>query len=248
MTLKGILFDAAGVFYNRPRSTKKYVAELLQGAQPVVRVGPGVARLHGVVLRRGKASQGVVRVGQGAEHPEDACPLVPAGAALGTDQGQNWGPYRSRSSTARLLQVLETITAQGANDLNHALRRYGMRAVRPGLLFVISDLFSPAGFKDGFGALLARGHEVGLIHVLSPDEVRPTLSGDVRLVDVETREEVEVTLDGVTINRYRERLQTWLADTAAYCGSRGIHYIPVTTNLAWQKLVMQAMRAQGVVR
>jgi uncharacterized protein (DUF58 family) len=168
-------------------------------------------------------------------------------AALGAGQEQNWGPYRSRSNTVRLLQVLRALLAQGVTDLNHALRQYGMRALRPGLLIVISDLFSPAGFKDGVGALLARGYEVGLIHVLSPDEVRPSLSGDVRLVDVETGGEAEVTLDGVTIDRYQERLQAWQADTAAYCNGRGIHYIPVTTDLAWQKLVMQTMRAQGVL-
>ncbi len=31
MTTRGILFDAAGVFYDRPESTRKYVARLLQG-------------------------------------------------------------------------------------------------------------------------------------------------------------------------------------------------------------------------
>jgi uncharacterized protein (DUF58 family) len=164
-------------------------------------------------------------------------------AALGAGQEQIWGPYRSRSNTVRLLQVLSAMPAQGVTDLNHSLRYYGLRALRPGLLIVISDLFSPSGYKDGFAALLARGYEVGLIHVLSPDEVRPSLSGDVRLVDVETGDDAEVTLDSVTADRYRERLLTWQADTAAYCNGRGIHYIPVTTDLAWQKLVMQTMRS-----
>lgn len=169
-------------------------------------------------------------------------------AALDAGQEHEWGPYRGRSNTVRLLRVLSSMRTQGATDLNHSLRQYGRHALRPGLLIVISDLFSPTGFKDGVGALLARGYEVGLVHVLSPDEIWPSPSGDVRLVDVETGEDAEVTLDGVTIDRYQERLQAWQADTAAYCNRRGIHYVPVTTDLAWQTLVMQTMRAQGMLR
>jgi uncharacterized protein (DUF58 family) len=169
-------------------------------------------------------------------------------ALLSADQERAWGPYRGRGSTMRLLQLLEPARAQGVTDLNHGLRRYALRALRPGLLIVISDLFSPNGFMDGLAALQARGYEIALIQVLSPDEVLPSRAGDVRLVDVETGRDAEVTLDHATIDRYLKRFQAWQLETAAYCGRRGIHYIPVTSELPWQTLVMQTLRAQGVVR
>ena len=112
----------------------------------------------------------------------------------------------------------------------------------------ISDLFSPSGFKDGLSALQAQGYEVALIQPLSPDETRPGLRGDVKLVDVETGGDAEVTLDGAMIDLYRKRLRSWQDETAAYCTRRGIHFVPVTTDLPWQTLVMQTLRAQGVLR
>lgn len=159
-----------------------------------------------------------------------------------------WGPYRGQRSAVRALERLATSTADGVTDLNLALRKYSMRAMRPGLLVLVSDLFSPGGFKTGINLLQSRGFEVALIQLLSPDEVRPALIGDVRLVDVETGSEAEVSLDNLTIERYGKRLQLWQQDIAGFCAKRSIHYIPVTTDLPWHMLVMQTMRAQGVVR
>ncbi|MGD2078019.1 MAG: DUF58 domain-containing protein [Chloroflexota bacterium] len=169
-------------------------------------------------------------------------------SVLKTNGDASWGPYRGRQSAARVFRRLELASAEGVTDLNFALRQYGLRAIRPGLLVLISDLFSPGGFKVGIDGLLARGFEVGLIQLLSPDEASPDASGDVRLVDVETGVEEEVSLDNWTIDRYRKRLQSWQQETAAYCAKRSIHYIPVITDLPWQMLVMRAMRAQGLVR
>jgi hypothetical protein len=132
--------------------------------------------------------------------------------------------------------------------LNLALRQYSWRAHRPGLAVLLSDLFSPNGFQAGLDGLQARGYEVALIQVLSPDEARPAHLGDVRLVDVETGEDAEITLDHMTTQRYQERLETWQQDTAAYCARRAIHYIPVTTDLPWNVLVMRTLRVHGLLR
>jgi len=54
---------------------------------------------------------------------------------------------------------------------------------------------APVGYVEGLTRLAARGHEVVVIHVLAPDEVEPPLGGDLRLLDVETGEPQEVTID-----------------------------------------------------
>jgi len=161
---------------------------------------------------------------------------------------ESWGPFRGQQNSLRLLQFLETGTAGGITDINLSLRNYARRGRRPGLLFLLSDLLSPGGYREGLNALQARGYEVGLIHLLSPDEVDPPLGGDLKLVDVETGEDAEITLDPTTLNLYRERLRAWQAEIATYCSGRSIHYIPVTSDIPWEKLVMQTLRAKGVVK
>ena len=166
---------------------------------------------------------------------------------LNSSGDQKWGPFRGQQNSLRLLQFLETGKAQGITDLNQSLRHYAQRASRPGLLFVLSDLLSPNGFQDGLNALQSRGYEVGLIHILSPDEIDPPISGDLKLVDLETGQDAEITLDATTLDQYRQRVQEWQTETAVYCANRTIHYIPLTTDTPWEQVVMQTLRVKGVI-
>ena len=109
-------------------------------------------------------------------------------------------------------------------------------------------MLSPAGYKEGLNALLSRGYEVGLLHLLSPDEVTPPLAGDLKLVDVETGRDAEISLDADTVRAYQARLREWQAEIAAFSTGRGIHYIPLTTDLPWEKLILQTLRARSVVK
>lgn len=161
---------------------------------------------------------------------------------------QRWGPFRGRQNSLRLLQFLETREAGGQTNLDAVLRDYALRGGRPGLLFLFSDMLSPAGYREGINVLLARGYEVGLLHILSPDEVEPPLAGDLKLVDVETGEDAEISLDATTLAAYQERLQTWQAELAAFSASRAIHYVPVTTDVPWERLVLRTLRAEGVLK
>jgi uncharacterized protein (DUF58 family) len=164
------------------------------------------------------------------------------------DNDRRWGPFRGRHNSLRLFQFLETAVAAGPTDLNLSLRQYALRARRPGLIFILSDLFSPSGYQEGLTALQSRGYEVGLIHILSPDEIDPDAGGDLKLVDIETGLPTEISLDQATLALYRERLQSWQTEIAAHCRRREIHYIPVVTDLAWDKLIMQTIRAANVVK
>jgi uncharacterized protein (DUF58 family) len=161
---------------------------------------------------------------------------------------ERWGPSRGKHNSLRLLQFLDGARAAGETNLNAALQDYSLRGGRPGLLMLLSDMFSPAGYREGVNALLARGYEVGILHILSPDEVQPPLAGDLKLVDVETGEDAEISLDDMTLAAYRERLRGWQAELAAFSASRGIHYVPVTTDVAWEQLVLRTLRAGGVLK
>lgn len=167
---------------------------------------------------------------------------------LRSEGNQRWGPYRGQQNSLRLLQFLEESAAAGLTDLNLSLQNYALRARRSGLLFVISDLLSPSGYQEGVAALQSRGYEVGLIHVLSPDEVEPPLAGDVKLIDIETGQEAEMTLDASTQNQYLARLREWQEEIEGFCRGRNVHYIPLTTNFPWEKLILQTLRVQGVLK
>jgi uncharacterized protein (DUF58 family) len=159
-----------------------------------------------------------------------------------------YGPARGRAHTLRLLQFIEGAQPAGATELDARLKTYALEVKRPGLAFVISDLFSPSGYRDGLAALQGRGYEVTVLQVLSPDELDPPLAGDLSLIDSETGVAQEITLDGSLRGLYQKRLLAWQDEIEAYCLKRGMHYVPVVTSTAWDEVVLYQLRRRGLVK
>lgn len=169
-------------------------------------------------------------------------------AAFYDDKTATFGPTRGRGQVMSLLHYIHQLIAQGQTDLNTQLKNYAVRTRRPGLLVLISDLFSSTSYVEGLNTLLARGHEIVIIHVLSPDEMMPPLAGDLRLLDVETGQAQEVTIDATMRAIYQNRLDTWLTDIRNICSRRGVHYVLTSTSVPWEKIVLGDLRQLGVVR
>jgi uncharacterized protein (DUF58 family) len=158
-----------------------------------------------------------------------------------------WGPSRGRGLTFRLLDWLEAVVPGGTTALNHALRDYALRGGRPGLALIITDLLSPDGYQEGLGALQGRGYEVTLLHLMTPDELESPLTGDLRLIDAETGDGQDVTLDGAMQDLYRRRLLAWRDEIAAHCMNRDVHYLFVRTDTSWENVVLYDLRRASVV-
>jgi uncharacterized protein (DUF58 family) len=161
---------------------------------------------------------------------------------------QRFGPVRGRGNALRLFDWLEGRGAVGTTDLDAALRGYALSGGRAGLVVLISDLFSPPGYAAGLTALAARGHELTLVHVLSPDEVEPPLAGDLRLLDVETGDPQEVTIDGRMRTLYRRRLLDWQEEARTTCRRRDALYVPVQTSTPLERLLLRDLRRVGLLR
>jgi len=160
-----------------------------------------------------------------------------------------FGPVRGRGHSFAMLRFLQDVAAASITDLNQALQDYALRARRPGLTLVVSDMFSlDGGYLDGLHALLSRGHEVAFVHVLAPEEVQPPVTGDLSLVDVETELQQEVTVDGAMLGIYQQRLAAWRSEIRDECLRRGAHYFPVETDRPWERVILSDMRRAGLVK
>ena len=167
---------------------------------------------------------------------------------LSEDSSRGWGPFRGRQNALSLFQYLEAGQARGRTDINQAAKNYGLRSHRPGLLIMISDLFSADGYDIGIKSLLSRGYEVVLLQILSNDEINPRIGGDVKLVDKETSKSAELSLDASTVAEFTDRFRNWQQGIASYSAKNGIQYLSVTTETPWDKLVLHSLRERNVIR
>jgi len=159
-----------------------------------------------------------------------------------------YGPARGRQHTLKLMQFLESHAAGGAVDLSRTLRDILRASVRPGLTILISDLYSPEGIGPSLRELQSRGHEVRVLHLLSPEELEPALAGDLRLLDCETGAAQDVSLDGGLRTLYRRRLREWRSQLQAECRQRRAGYLPLNTAVPWETVVLIEMRKAGILR
>jgi uncharacterized protein (DUF58 family) len=155
---------------------------------------------------------------------------------------EGWPPTRGRNQFVAMVDFLAGLRAGGATSLNHGLANYAMRAREPGLVVLFSDLLDPVGFEAGVRALLERRFEVHIVHVLTPEEVHPTLAGDLRLHDSETDELREITVDGDALRSYRQRLGQFLERVEGFCRSAEIGYRRVTTEMPIEEFVLSHLR------
>lgn len=161
---------------------------------------------------------------------------------------QQFGPARGRAQTVPMLKFAHKLSASGVTDLNQGLRDYALREKRKGLVIVITDMFSPTGYVEGLNRLLGKGHEIVILHLLSPDEVTPPIAGDLSLVDVETGITQEVTVDASMRTIYQQRLTQWLDSIRDDCARKGVHYLMVETDIPFEKVILFELRKLGIVR
>jgi uncharacterized protein (DUF58 family) len=157
------------------------------------------------------------------------------------------GGLRGSGRVFRLLSNLSGIKpTEGGTDLLASARHAGAMLSGRGVVVLISDLLDPSADRV-IRELAAQGSELIVLHVLSPEELDPRLEGDLRLVDSESGEGIDVTIDLSTIDAYKARLAAWQEGLAEVASKRRASYAPVPSDLPLADLVFAELRRRRVV-
>src|SRR6185295_3656547 len=107
---------------------------------------------------------------------------------------------------------------------------------------VISDFFDPSGYEEGLSLLRYHQFDVHIVQVLDAAELRPTVSGDLRLTECETGEICEITANEDLLARYHEQVDAFLRGLESFCLRRGIGAALTTTDIPFEDLVLRVLR------
>ncbi len=158
------------------------------------------------------------------------------------------GYLRGMGGAGRLLDFFERSAAEGRNGLGGGLRRLASEVRPKGVVVLVSDLMDRDGV-DGALSALARNHgDLFAIQVLDPFELDPSLDGEFRLVDSEDGSPAEVSVTPDVLAAYRRRMEAYLAAVDGACRRRGIRHMLAPTSLPFEKLVLEVLRARGLLR
>ena len=168
-------------------------------------------------------------------------------AVLQGKAARRFSPVRGTGQVFRVLADLSGVKPHnGPTDLAAACRHYAAQITQRGPLIVLSDLFDENA-ERAISELAGTRCDVAVLHTLSADELDPPLEGDLRLVDRETGNGVNITADLVTLDAYRDRLASWQRRLDEVSAKRRVAYLPTPTTMPLADLVFAELRRRHVV-
>ena len=114
---------------------------------------------------------------------------------------------------------------------------------------LVSDLMTADAAEVVCRRLAQGAHAVGLVHLLSHEDVEAPPHGARRLVDAETRREVEVEIDEMVRRRFSSRVAAFREEVAAACRRTGVLRCELIAEHLWagEPLDLSALARAGVL-
>ncbi len=169
--------------------------------------------------------------------------LERVGVAVFRDRvSEGWLPTRGRNQFLPVAEFLGGLVPAGPTRFNESLAQYALRAKDSGVAIVISDFLDPEGYESGLRSLMERRFDIHVIHVLSQEELHPSFGGDLELVDAESGEVREVSVDAETLRGYERQLAGFLAGVEAFCRAKEINYVRVATDTGLEDLLLRRLK------
>jgi uncharacterized protein (DUF58 family) len=167
------------------------------------------------------------------------------GLATFEDRITGYLPPRYRPGhLRRLMAALEREPEGRATDLAGPLEEVAATVRKRGLIVLISDLLAPADpLKTRLGYLRSRGHDVVVLRVLDPAEVKFGFDTPAMFLDVESGRELYVD-PALARADYLRRFAAHAAEVERACVDLGVEYSAVTTDRPLELVLFDFLRAR----
>jgi uncharacterized protein (DUF58 family) len=157
-------------------------------------------------------------------------------------------PCRGRASVTKMFSFIESLEGEGGTHLERACRSYVLRNRAKGAAVIISDFFDQDGFEGCLRRLTMSSSDVYAIHVMAPEEIKPQLSGDLKLLDSETNSFVEISASRALLKRYTENRDGFCEAIRTFCVARGIGHFVVSSDTPVEEITLDMLRKGGLLR
>lgn len=141
-------------------------------------------------------------------------------------------PRAGHTQVVTFARQLAQLAARGGRRptrLVASLRRFAQFNFRPGLLVVVSDFYDPAGIAALREAFRPIRHRLLLVRIARATDANPPLQGDIRVIDCESGEATDLTVNPALLARYRAAYTAFERDLATFAREREARLITVDT-------------------
>jgi len=167
------------------------------------------------------------------------------GLATFEDRIVDYIPPRHRPGhLRRLMAALEHEPSGKATDLAGPLEQIAATVRKRGLIILISDLLASTDLlRSRLGSLRALGHDVIVLRILDPEEVRFEFTTPAMFLDVESGRELYVDPTAARAE-YLRRFADHATAIERACADLGIDYESLTTDRPLELVLFNLLRAR----
>jgi uncharacterized protein (DUF58 family) len=161
------------------------------------------------------------------------------------DAPERLPPCRGRVNLRALFQFIEGVEGRGDAPLDRAMELLLRHHSGRGVCVIVSDFLTFGDLKRGFNLLYAAGLEPLGIQILSPREIEPDVTSDLRLVDSETQETLDVSSGEGLLSLYQEYRRGLEDELALLCRRRSGRFLPVSSAATVESVLFDQLRRRG---
>ncbi|MBC8060415.1 MAG: DUF58 domain-containing protein [Clostridiaceae bacterium] len=153
--------------------------------------------------------------------------------------------YMGKSMFQTALQFMEGTEFKGSTILAAAIKKKELKS--RGISVVISDFFTSGSVEELIKYLAYKKQQIILIQVLSEEELTPLLGGQVRLIDSETGEDINIIVTPKLLKLYNSKLKAMSITLKEGVKKYGGTFIQVSASESLEKVVFEQFVREGVI-
>ena len=150
------------------------------------------------------------------------------------------------------ISQIEELEFEGDTNIREAVIGTPNTGSNDGLTVIISDFFTDSDWKKAVDYLCYKKRQVLLVQVLTPEEVDPSYTGRVHLIDLESESveddrNMKIKIDRASQQAYDEAMREIRSELSSFCNSRGAMYATICTDQPIEKVLFKELLKVGVM-
>lgn len=145
---------------------------------------------------------------------------------------------RGSMSFNRVIGLLENCSFKGTSNLLESIKNWEPR-LKKGITIVISDLMFDHEIEKVIRLLSFKKQRVILCHVLCEKEINPFFDENMQLIDMETKDTLNIDTGIEAINLYKKKLEIYINEIHSICKKYKTDYVFVNANVPIEQFIKQ---------
>lgn len=167
---------------------------------------------------------------------------------LGNGGGHRLERCAGRANLAKMFAFVEQIDGGGDGAFDQAVEAALQHHRGKGVAVLLSDFLTFGDLKRPFNLLFNAGLQPMGIQILAPSEINPDVTGDVRMVDCEHLQTLDVSSAGSLLGIYQEHLHSFQEQLETLCRQRSGRFLSISSDRDIDRLVFDTLRRNGWIQ